>query len=332
MNPSSSAAAPKSAFRHHAEARPDPVQRPYWLRLCRAVALLAVALSAHMWLGSVAQLEDSPLPALPASLWAPQGQPSMLRLSSGKVIVQHVTLSAADMLPLRWERPAGAPEPDEHQRFVQGTPQPLLKPVAVVTTGPVFAPAAMSDVALPAVGWPSSTLSTPPGSAQNLSARAHAVDSVPNLPDALNLDVHELALPAAKPEERQPARASVPAAAHDASTELNQQTQVILGVLDQYTRAVERLDTRAVKAVWPTLDRRNERELQRSFHQLEEQQVRFASCGVQISGEAANARCRGDVTYRPKVGSRVLRLTEREWQFNLSRAEDGWQIVKVGTH
>jgi hypothetical protein len=119
------------------------------------------------------------------------------------------------------------------------------------------------------------------------------------------------------------AAAAKPNATQD---DLLEQERIVRRVLGEYTRAFERLDVRAAKAVWPSLD---DRALQRAFEQLDGQQLRFASCGVSITGPDANARCRGNATYRPKVGTRVLHLNEREWTFNLSRGEDGWQIVNA---
>jgi hypothetical protein len=111
-----------------------------------------------------------------------------------------------------------------------------------------------------------------------------------------------------------------------AADEVNKQKEIVLAVLREYSRAYERLDVQATKAVYPSVD---DRKLQRAFQELEAQQVRFASCGVSISssGAGANARCRGDATYRPKVGSRIMRLTNREWTFSLSRDGSGWQIL-----
>lgn len=96
-------------------------------------------------------------------------------------------------------------------------------------------------------------------------------------------------------------------------------------MLGEYRRAFERLDVGATKAVYPTVD---DRALQRAFQDLEGQQVRFANCGVSISssGAGANARCTGDATYRPKVGSRI-QLTNREWKFSLARDGSSWQIL-----
>jgi hypothetical protein len=112
----------------------------------------------------------------------------------------------------------------------------------------------------------------------------------------------------------------------DRAVELRRQEDIVRGVLLDYTRAFERLDVTAAKAIWPSVD---DRALRRAFQQLDGQQLRFASCGVSVSGRDANARCRGEATYRPKVGSRVLRLTEREWTFNLARDNDRWQIVNA---
>ena len=101
---------------------------------------------------------------------------------------------------------------------------------------------------------------------------------------------------------------------------------VVRAVLLEYTQALERLDVRATKVVYPTVDARK---LQRAFEDLEQQQVRLTSCHVEItsSGRGAAARCNGEATFRPKVGSRVLRVTDREWMFNLSRGGSGWQIL-----
>ncbi|MEO8521985.1 MAG: hypothetical protein ABI603_11510 [Acidobacteriota bacterium] len=115
-------------------------------------------------------------------------------------------------------------------------------------------------------------------------------------------------------------------AAPDRAAALRREEEIVREVLREYAQAFERLDVQAAKALWPTVD---DRALQRAFQQLDGQQLRFASCGVSVSGRDANARCRGDATYRPKVGSRTLRLTSREWTFNLSRDNDRWQIVNA---
>ena len=108
----------------------------------------------------------------------------------------------------------------------------------------------------------------------------------------------------------------------------NQEQQRVLRVIEEYTRAFERLDVQATKAVYPSVD---DESLRRAFHDLQGQQVRLGKCGVSISGSGrdASARCPGDLTYRPKIGSRSVRLTGREWTFNLSRDGGGWQILNA---
>jgi hypothetical protein len=98
-------------------------------------------------------------------------------------------------------------------------------------------------------------------------------------------------------------------------------------VLDRYAKAFEQLDVQAAKAVWPAADAR---QLRRAFHGLDGQQLRFTSCDVSISGQAANVSCHGDATFQPKVGTRPLHATSRQWHFDLSRHEDdGWLIVNA---
>jgi hypothetical protein len=113
-------------------------------------------------------------------------------------------------------------------------------------------------------------------------------------------------------------------APRDPASERQAQEQVVRDVLDRYASAFERLDVRAAKAMRPTLD---DRALQRAFEQLDAQQVRLGSCSFSINEHDANARCQGSATYHPKVGRRAVHVTGREWTFNLSKADGGWQIV-----
>ena len=103
------------------------------------------------------------------------------------------------------------------------------------------------------------------------------------------------------------------------------QEEVILAVLHEYTRALERFDFRATKAVYPSV---NDRELRQSFADLETMRFKFGQCGVSFSasGQDANAWCIGNSTFRPKIGSRVIKYSDQAWQFTLARDEGGWQI------
>jgi hypothetical protein len=172
------------------------------------------------------------------------------------------------------------------------------------------------------------------------SADASAAAGAPAVPLTLDVPQPEHPEPAASTASSQPA---VPAPAKatfaagnatgaagpSSDTRLREQEQDVRRILAEYRRAYERLDVQATKAIYPSVD---DRELQRRFDQLKSQQLRMG-CDVRIvqSGEGANARCRGDATFHPKVGSRRLRYTELEWTFSLSRNESGWQILNATT-
>jgi hypothetical protein len=149
---------------------------------------------------------------------------------------------------------------------------------------------------------------------------------LPALPPALAAPPAPAAPRAVKSAE---ASVTVPPDNGPARKELAQkdEEEIVLAVLQEYSRAYERMDVRATKALYPSVDARS---LQKAFEDLKAQQVRFASCGVAISssGAGANARCTGDATYRPKIGS-PMHLPNREWTFSLEREGDGWQILKA---
>ena len=136
--------------------------------------------------------------------------------------------------------------------------------------------------------------------------------------DGLALSASRVALPADRKE----------ADPTDPADEQGRQTEVVLAVVREYTRALERLDVHATKAVYPSVD---DRRLRRSFEDVETQRFQLASCGVSFSssGRGANAWCLGNSTFRPKIGSRVLRYTDQVWEFNLARDGGGWQILEA---
>jgi hypothetical protein len=115
-------------------------------------------------------------------------------------------------------------------------------------------------------------------------------------------------------------------ASFDPNEERRHQRDVVVGVVHQYARALERLDVGAATALYPTVDGR---ELRRSLNGLKAVQYHIASCGVSFStsGDDAHATCTGNATFRPKVGSRVVRITGYEWELSLARGGTGWQIL-----
>jgi tetratricopeptide (TPR) repeat protein len=97
-------------------------------------------------------------------------------------------------------------------------------------------------------------------------------------------------------------------------------------VLRRYARAYGQLDASAARAVWPSVD---ERALSRAFQNLSSQQVSFDDCEIDIRGAIANASCRGQTSYAPKVGKREPRTEPRTWRFELHRDGDAWTIENV---
>jgi len=134
------------------------------------------------------------------------------------------------------------------------------------------------------------------------------------------------ALPRSVPRAELPTHPVAESSTSEPARDIQEQTEIIREVLNRYTRSFETMDLRATKAVYPLVD---DRALQKAYRALDGQQVRLSNCGVSIEGPAANARCRGNATYRPKVGSRIVQLTDLEWMFSLARGDAGWQIVNA---
>ena len=306
-----------------------PSPRPYSARVARAVGLLALsvwlhanmeapvrtnppywALSEHV-AGRLIALPGIPVSPLSLSVGAPP-------LSFGlppRVTLQTMTVTVP---PTRSfiERLRNTPEPHllavgTSGRTLESTPPPP------VSARVLPAPNVRTDEGLvnEAVAAAERTdVPQPVASAVVQTATAAYMPAVPEVP----LRTRDLKGPAVDPAEE---------ARQQRAEEIRRQKEVILTVLREYTRAFERLDVRAAEALYPSVDRRR---LERAFRNLEEQQLQLADCDVSFtSAGGAAARCAGSATYRPKVGSRVVRLTDQEWTFSLARGGGGWQILEA---
>jgi hypothetical protein len=134
----------------------------------------------------------------------------------------------------------------------------------------------------------------------------------------------------ARPEASAPAtRAPAPAAARAEAvvTPVRPDDETLVqSALQQYARAYGRLDARAAKAVWPSVD---ETKLARAFADLESQTFAFDDCDITVSGPTASASCRGRATFAGKVGG--TRTESRTWRFDLRRAGEEWKIDTAET-
>jgi hypothetical protein len=125
------------------------------------------------------------------------------------------------------------------------------------------------------------------------------------------------------------ARPAAPAAAPPpaAAAVIDRNIAGIQNTLARYRQAFNPLNASAAREVWPTV---NERSLSRAFDRLEEQQMSFDDCDIQVSEtDRAEAVCSGSARYVPRVGSRTPRVDQREWHFNLVKQRDEWLIGAV---
>jgi len=296
---------------------------PYWPRLARALVVMFFAISLHIWgvhsphpqepfYASMASriiasvLVSPPLPLAPPLRIVAVRMPA----KSEPRVTLHTTVLNVPSLP-------GPPQSSRPT-----APSPLLVPVGTSGT-------AMAMASAPATDGDSGTTAASPENApiENPPAPVTVQPPVERRPVAAPiapLSIVARDIPRAQPIVLPPDRKE-----RDPLEDQRKQEKVVLAVVQQYTRALERLDLRATKAVYPSAD---DRELQRSFQSLERQQFHFASCDVKFSssGDGANAWCKGNATYRPKVGPGG-RLTNREWMFSLSRDGGGWQILEART-
>jgi hypothetical protein len=269
---------------------------PFWPRIRRALIVLMIAVAAHVWVvpSTKRDAHDSATAARPSAATSIastiEHTATVGERIADSVRVLH-TLSLARPLEDEWTRP--------------------LMPMAVGTAGLVAA-----TYTVPMIDPPSPPRANDP--------RAAAEGSAPVAPTPI------AALSMPSPLQRLANRVtalSPQAGLVDPTADgRRRDEEIVRRILRDYTRAYERMDVEAARTLWPSVD---VRALQRAFERLDGQQLRLGSCGVAFAGQAANARCQGDAVYRPKVGTRVLHLTGREWTFNLSRSHSGWQIVNA---
>jgi hypothetical protein len=266
---------------------------PYATRLVRAVVVLLGAMSFHTWGLPAPHPQERPLAAFASRMMRPPSVPSAPPLlppaATGSSPASQRNVVVENRLVRVWRLPALADSPR--------TLRAEQVPVPVGMSGRI-------------------ALATPKSSTEP--------SHLPAPPPGLALSPAPAAPPAVKSTE---AAVTIPDDERGREALAQKEEEVVLALLQEYSRAYERMDVRATKALYPSVD---DRSLRRAFGDLKGQQLHFASCGVAISssGAGANAWCRGDATFRPKVGSRVY-LPNREWTFSLGREGDGWQILKA---
>ena len=104
------------------------------------------------------------------------------------------------------------------------------------------------------------------------------------------------------------------------------QRAAVEAVLGQYANAFSALDARRAKAVWPTV---NEKNLERAFDSLEQQEFDLGACDITVLAPLALALCDGTARYTPRVGNRKARTESRRWSFTLRQTGQEWAIESV---
>ena len=101
----------------------------------------------------------------------------------------------------------------------------------------------------------------------------------------------------------------------------------VRSTLARWRAAYSRLDARAAKGVYPSIDLRA---LERAFQGLKSQDVRFDRCELTMRGDgSAQAHCTGRATYVPRVGSQAPITALRAWRFELKRSDQVWTIASA---
>jgi hypothetical protein len=192
-----------------------------------------------------------------------------------------------------------------------------------------------------AVDVPRAAVASEPASPRVVAPRATAASRVATTETAPRPSIDVPLVAPAPPMPPAPAAASSPVedttpssppaavratAASSVSTPILNPEGEIHDVLGRYRSALGALDSRAVRQVWPTV---NQRSLERALGQLQEQDVSFFSCSIDVKGEAAQAVCVGTTSFVPKVGSRSPQSGPSQWNFSLRRDNGAWQIENV---
>jgi len=210
-----------------------------------------------------------------------------------------------------------APEPPPPAPRVSSAPTPLAAPTPSAPT-PTPSATAQPSVPPPVTPSPAATASVP----RNAPAPAASAASTPAAPPPSIAGLAPAPAPAPA-SSAAPAVVTPPAAG--APVETNQTG--IQNTLARYRKAFSSLNASAAREVWPTV---NERSLSRAFDRLEQQDVLFERCQIEVTNnDRAEATCNGTARYVPRVGSRTPRVDQREWRFNLVKVKDEWLIGAV---
>ena len=176
--------------------------------------------------------------------------------------------------------------------------------------------------------------SAPPRDATDAPPRLATTESAPGPLPRVAVDNPAPTLPAPPSPAAVPTPLTPPSVEANSSpssasrtAEIDAETGAIHDVLGRYRSALSALDSEAVQQVWPKV---NQRTLVRAFGQVQEQDVTFFSCAIDVKAGFAQARCVGTTNFVPKVGKRSSQFGPSQWNVTLRKKRSGaWQIEEV---
>ena len=304
------AARPDRVLKHaRPPALPEPGNVLVWQVPVLAAMLTAVVAVFALW--SATTSSDRPAERVEAARAVPDAS-AAASLTSSAVAALVLDEPVAGGEPIA----IPAPAPSDDRPAPEARPAPDDVKPAVVRDAPrvrIDAPRPRMDVPVRATSVSVSRSIEPPPIPESTIAPSLATEARPVVAVAA-------AVPAAVPAAPARVESSAPVVRPPAPETL------IQGVLSRYRNAYEDLDAGAARAVWPSVDHKA---LSKAFDRLEEQQLVFASCEIAVTDARAVASCRGVASYVPRVGNKDRRDDQREWEFKLSRADEGWLIDSV---
>lgn len=253
--------------------------------------------------------ESVPSPDLPA------------KLASRDIVLEPSTmplLPSADVPPAPPEVPPASPartRAAEPKRRPEPEPEPrvVMRAASVTPSRPAPSRPMPAPPAAPAPA-PQRTAAAAPA-----PARESAQVTAP-APTTLALAMPP-ASPAAEPVVHTAALDTSAEAAAAAADE-----EHIESTLTRFRTAYSKLDARAAREVWPSVD---VEALDRAFRGLKSQELRFDRCDLTVDGARARAACRGRAVYVPRVGNQSPKAAPREWTFELRKSDQRWTIASA---
>lgn len=276
-----------------------------WAAVFAAISCAAVAYSEFKAGRREARppiAESVPSPDLPS------------KLVSRDIVLEQATtpaLPSADVPPEPPAVPPPSPAPAraaEPKRRPEAEPEPrvIMRAASVAPSRPTPSPTVRPQTAASA---PINAVAAPTPARESAQVTAPATIA--------------LATPAASPV---PEPMVHTAALDTSAAEMAADEEHIESTLTRFRTAYSRLDARAAREVWPSVD---VEALDRAFRGLKSQELRFDRCDLTVDGARARAACRGRAVYVPRVGNQSPKAAAREWTFELRKLDQRWTIASA---